>query len=366
MQLIKNTLVLCAALVAFNVSAFAGGEGWSSDFAAAQKQAAESNKDLLIDFTGSDWCGWCIKLNNEVFKLDPFKAGVKDSFVLVEVDFPKDKAKLSEATQKQNSELAKKYAVAGFPTIMLSDAAGRPYAVTGYAPGGPEKYVSLLQELRAKKAKRDEAFAAAAKAEGLAKAKLLIEGLNAMELDDALVANLYGDVVANIRLLDKDDTTGYAKAKAAAAAKKAAAIQMEKDVNQFFNTKIKPLKQANDLTKALLEVKAYIKEHTNLPEQYMVGMLLDIGFSGLMDKKNSQTALSFVDDVAKECPTSEFAKNDDSRVNVLLVVAVEGPKNSQVTMSFVDAVAKHYPNSELAKNLDKFKEKINGQLNSSP
>ena len=97
----------CAAVVALGWSgfAFAGGEGWSSDFAASMKLAADSKEDLLVDFTGSDWCGWCIKLNKEVFSLEPFKAGVKDKFVLVEVDFPKDESKLSEETRKQNEEL---------------------------------------------------------------------------------------------------------------------------------------------------------------------------------------------------------------------------------------------------------------------
>ena len=132
-------------------TAFAGGEGWSSDFEAAKKQAAESKKDLLIDFTGSDWCGWCIKLNDEVFKHDAFKAGVKDSFVLVELDFPKDKSKLSEETQKQNKELGEKYAVQGYPTILLCDADGRPYAATGYQKGGPEKYVATSMNCAAKK-----------------------------------------------------------------------------------------------------------------------------------------------------------------------------------------------------------------------
>ena len=68
MNPIQFTSTLCAAIMALHGAAFAGGEGWLSDFAAAKKQAAESKKDLLLDFTGSDWCGWCIKLNDEVFK----------------------------------------------------------------------------------------------------------------------------------------------------------------------------------------------------------------------------------------------------------------------------------------------------------
>lgn len=191
-------------------TSLAGGEGWTSDYEAAKKQAAESNKDLLIDFTGSDWCGWCIKLNDEVFKHDAFKTGVKDSFVLVELDFPKDKSKLSEETQKQNKELNEKYAVKGFPTILLCDADGRPYAATGYQQGGPEKYVAHLDELRGRKTKRDEAFAAAEKAEGLEKAKALVSALEAMELDDVMVANFYGDVVERIKAADPKDETGFA------------------------------------------------------------------------------------------------------------------------------------------------------------
>jgi thioredoxin-related protein len=207
----KHIIIAGAAILALHGAALAGGEGWSQDYEAAKKQAADSGKDLLIDFTGSDWCGWCIKLNDEVFKHEPFKAGVKDSFVLVELDYPRDKSKLSEATQKQNAELGEKYAVGGYPTILLCDAGGRPYASTGYKAGGPEKYVAHLNELRGKKAKRDEAFASAAKAEGVEKAKALVAALDAMELEDTMVANFYGEIASQITAADPKDETGFAK-----------------------------------------------------------------------------------------------------------------------------------------------------------
>ncbi len=211
MNTIKLTSAFFVALVALHGAAFAGGEGWSSDFEAAKKEAAESQKDLLIDFTGSDWCSWCIKLNKEVFKHEPFKAGVKDTFVLVELDFPRDKSKLSEATQAQNKALGEKYAVQGYPTILLTDAEGLPYAATGYQQGGPEKYVKHLNELRGKKAKRDEAFAVAEKAEGVEKAKALINALEAMGLSDEMVANSYGHIAEQIKAADPNDKTGFSK-----------------------------------------------------------------------------------------------------------------------------------------------------------
>lgn len=122
-----------------------GAEGWLTDFEAAKKQAAAEKKDILVDFTGSDWCGWCIKLKKEVFDLPAFEAATK-KFVLVELDFPNKKPQSDEVKTK-NRAAQQKYGITGFPTILLMDAQGEVYARTGYKAGGPEKYVSHLQEL---------------------------------------------------------------------------------------------------------------------------------------------------------------------------------------------------------------------------
>jgi len=216
----KTKYLLATACVATLglTSAFAGGEGWTDDFAAAKKQAAAENKDLLIDFTGSDWCGWCVKLDKEVFSHEPFKAGVKDKFVLVELDYPKkpeNVAKLSDEIKAQNEDLKDKYSIQGYPTILLCDAEGKPFAKTGYQAGGPEKYVTHLDELRAKKDLRDKSFAEAAKSEGPAKAGILIAALDAMALEDAAVAKFYPDVVDQIKAADPIDETGFGKKLAA-------------------------------------------------------------------------------------------------------------------------------------------------------
>ncbi|MES2980804.1 MAG: thioredoxin family protein [Verrucomicrobiota bacterium] len=198
--------------VIFSVgNAQAGGEGWISDFEAAKKQAVDGKKSLLIDFTGSDWCGWCIKLNKEVFVHDAFKNGVKDKFVLVELDFPKDKSKITEAVSAQNETLKTKYGVEGFPTILLTDEQGKPFAKTGYQPGGPEAYVKHLDELLALREKRDAAFAEADKAEGVAKAKSLIAAIQSMDLSDEIVSSFYADKVAAIKAADPKDESGYLK-----------------------------------------------------------------------------------------------------------------------------------------------------------
>ena len=81
----------------------AGGAGWSHDVDAALKQAKKEGKDVLMDFTGSDWCGWCIRLNKEVFSQKEFLPAVTKNFVLVELDFPRKK-QLSPEIKKQNAK----------------------------------------------------------------------------------------------------------------------------------------------------------------------------------------------------------------------------------------------------------------------
>ena len=85
---------------------------WLTDFEAAKKQAAEQKKPILMFFTGSDWCGWCKKLHEDVLDKSEFQDFAKDGLVLVELDFPRAKEQ-SEALKKQNSELGKKFKVSG-------------------------------------------------------------------------------------------------------------------------------------------------------------------------------------------------------------------------------------------------------------
>lgn len=283
--------------MALHGASFAGGEGWSHDFEAAKKQAASEKKDLLLDFTGSDWCGWCIKLNDEVFKKEPFKAGVKDSFVLVELDYPNDKSKLSEETQKQNKELGEKYAIQGYPTILLCDAEGKPFAATGYQPDGPEKYVEHLNTLRGNKAKRDEAFASAAKAKGVEKAKALVAALDAMELEDAMVANFYGDIVSQITAADPKDETGFAK--------KAAAKKRFAD----FQEKLQEFGQKQDHDGALGLVEKTIKEGDLLKDDTQQVMMIRAAI--LLQQKKFDEALKAVDEAKAFQPDGEIAEQID-------------------------------------------------------
>ncbi|WP_269524474.1 thioredoxin family protein [Coraliomargarita parva] len=121
---------------------------WMTDFKSAQAKAQSEGKPLLLDFTGSDWCGWCIRLKKEVFSQPEFAEYAESALVLVELDFPRSKP-LSDAEKEQNEALAKKYGIRGYPTIILLSPEGKLVGRTGYQPGGAEKYVSHLKELLA-------------------------------------------------------------------------------------------------------------------------------------------------------------------------------------------------------------------------
>ena len=175
---------------------------WSNDFDAALKEAKASSKTVLIDFTGSDWCAWCIKLRKEVFDQPEFEAAAKEKFVLVELDYPKDKTRVTEAVAKQNEALLKRYPIKGYPTILLCDGDGKPFAATAYQEGGPAKYLPHLDELLAKRAARDKAFTEAGAKEGVEKAKLLIAALEGLKLDPPMVASNYAEIAEEIKKAD--------------------------------------------------------------------------------------------------------------------------------------------------------------------
>ncbi len=124
---------------------------WVTDFEKAQQLAQQQNKDILINFSGSDWCYWCQKLDKEVFSRDAFHEQADEKYVFLLIDFPQDKSGQSDAVQRQNEKLAERFGIQGFPTVLLADASGRPYARTGYMEGGARAYLEHLKELRTQK-----------------------------------------------------------------------------------------------------------------------------------------------------------------------------------------------------------------------
>ena len=119
---------------------------WYTNYSVAAAAAKKDNKPLLLFFTGSDWCGWCKKMDQEVFASPDFAKAVGNDFNFVEVDFPMNKP-LPPEQQQENNRLKKKYGVTGYPTIIILDSSGNFIAETGYRPGGGKAYVEYLKQL---------------------------------------------------------------------------------------------------------------------------------------------------------------------------------------------------------------------------
>lgn len=144
-------VLVAVMMAAFGVKAEAA--DWETDFAKASTNASKSGLYMLLDFSGSDWCGWCVKLDKEVFSKPDFKAFAKTNLVCVLVDFPKQKHQ-SKKLKDQNAELAKKFGIRGYPSVILLSPDGELAGTTGYQEGGAKKYVGQLKEIIAEHKKQ--------------------------------------------------------------------------------------------------------------------------------------------------------------------------------------------------------------------
>jgi thioredoxin-related protein len=121
---------------------------WLTSVPDATAQAKKENKLVLLDFTGSDWCGWCKKLDAETFSKSDFTDYARKNLVLVEVDFPAQKQQSAEL-KAANKALQEKYSVNGYPTLVVLKPDGTVlWKQVGYLAGGPEAMIAKLDEAK--------------------------------------------------------------------------------------------------------------------------------------------------------------------------------------------------------------------------
>jgi len=130
------------------VEAVPESSAWLTNYEQALRIAADQKHCVLIDFTGSDWCIWCVRLHKEILETKFFQDYARSNLVLLEVDLPREK-KLQPELLRQNQSLAEKYRVDGFPTVILLDPTGREIGRTGYMQGGAKTFVRDLKRLMA-------------------------------------------------------------------------------------------------------------------------------------------------------------------------------------------------------------------------
>lgn len=148
-------IVVLLFLVLTSISLHAQEElTWHTDLTKATDISIKENKPMFLFFTGSDWCGWCIRLQNEVFKTPEFITWAKENVVLVELDFPRKKEQ-TEALRLQNAQLQQQLQVRGYPTVWFVSASKTAEAKvnlnalgsTGYVAGGPKVWIDGANQI---------------------------------------------------------------------------------------------------------------------------------------------------------------------------------------------------------------------------
>jgi len=139
----KSFLLGLALVLSLTASVHAD---WTTDYNAALAQAKTQKKLVLLDFTGSDWCGYCKLLDQEVFTQSSFKDFADKNYILVTVDFPRQ-TPLTDDLKKQNDALGQQFKIDGYPTLIVLDADGKELGrQVGYEPGsGPDAVISKLK-----------------------------------------------------------------------------------------------------------------------------------------------------------------------------------------------------------------------------
>ncbi|WP_242131470.1 thioredoxin family protein [Aestuariivivens marinum] len=123
---------------------------WHTNMTKASEIAIKENKPVMMFFTGSDWCGWCKRLQKEVFETSDFQTWAKDNVVLMELDFPRRTA-LDQATKVQNYQLQQIFKVSGYPTVFFVNPERKPdgkmnlnsLGRTGYVRGGAQEWLAV-------------------------------------------------------------------------------------------------------------------------------------------------------------------------------------------------------------------------------
>lgn len=129
------------------LSSVLSAQNWNYNFEKAQGKALSESKPIILVFSGSDWCGPCIKLDNQIWKSEEFKTFSNNNYILVKADFPRKKSNsLSQEQIAHNEYLAEKYNKKGyFPMVVIFNANGKILGETGYKNISPSAYIQHLQ-----------------------------------------------------------------------------------------------------------------------------------------------------------------------------------------------------------------------------
>ena len=146
MKKIIITLIVCCVFLKVSAAEL----NWLTSVPQAETLAKNQNKIVLLDFTGSDWCGWCIKLDKDTLSKPEFADYANKNLVLVQLDYPNKKPQAA-ALKKANAALQTKYNIEGFPTLIALKPDGTVlWTQVGYLAGGPKALIAELDKAKKK------------------------------------------------------------------------------------------------------------------------------------------------------------------------------------------------------------------------
>ncbi|WP_430400734.1 thioredoxin family protein [Flavobacterium sp.] len=141
----KNIFLIVSILF----SSIVFSQNWKLDFDEAKQLANEENKNIILVFSGSDWCAPCIKLDRNIWQSEAFKKESDENWIIVKADFPRKKAnQLEDAQMNKNRKMAEKYNIEGsFPLVVVLDKSGKILGKMGFKNVSSEEYVKMIQEI---------------------------------------------------------------------------------------------------------------------------------------------------------------------------------------------------------------------------
>ncbi|WIO73901.1 thioredoxin family protein [Porticoccaceae bacterium LTM1] len=330
-------LVLSASAVAGG-----GGKEWLTDMDQAQAIAKKEDKDILMFFTGSDWCGYCIKLGNEVFSKKEFLEYALQHFVLVELDLPSADDIITEEQREHNEFWRVKLEVSGFPSVFLTDASADPYALTGYKKGGPKPYIEYIEQLRANDVRIQKYMADAEQLSGVERARILDKVL---KFKGAFIENR-AELEREVLEISKSDKSLNAEYKVVQRANQLQVEMGERVVfgaepEENFQAATQLLQEYSDIKyqdeqvipKFMLGmgllyselgqpeagIAFYAKEYRNVNYPIMTRMTIGYGWALLVAKTDYEKSVQILDEALALDPESEMAKGRDHLVAQLKI-----------------------------------------------
>lgn len=302
-------------------------DGWGTDFNAGLATAAAEGRTMLVEFTGSDWCPPCMQLRGKILPTQAFKDfAEQNKLVLVELDFPRAQGKVTPEEEAVRNELAEKYRVEGFPTMLVTDGKGVPYAKVVGSAMNADAYIDRLRTALEIKAAFEAKLAAAAELTGVESAKAKVEALNLLDEETRL---LHTELIADILKNDPEDLTGYRKATAEKEL-------FEKQIGELSRIVEESLSSASSAQGEEAAMKGFIASRQKLLEMAERDDLLPrvrlicygVVVETYLEEKDIPHALEYVDKAIAAAPDSEEAKElQDARKQIEQLSAPEPKKD---------------------------------------